>query len=280
MKVIKPTVLRDYPEAQYHSQSRLKSPRLTYSTAKTIIQKSPYHAFLQHPKLGGLRTQPTEAMSKGSIIHSLILGGGADVEIIHADSYRTKAAQEAKADALELGKIPLLEKDYAPMHEAARQIEINIKQLAPYFFDSHESELTVRYEIEGVQCQSRWDWIQPETGRQIDLKTTKDANPNECERSIINFGYDIQQAMYTQAAEQAFPEMAGRFTWEFIFAEIEPPYMVSIIEPDNSLAWLGERRMFRAVKTWESCLKSGNWPGYGRATVSAPSWIVNREEEL
>ena len=84
--------------------------------------------------------------------------------------------------------------------------------------------------------------------------------------------------MYLQAANKTWPEMAGRFTWEFIFVEPEPPYMVSVIETDSSMTWLGESKLKRASDKWKECLETGIYPGYGRQVVSAPGWAVSREE--
>lgn len=274
-------ILKNLSEEDYHSQSGQETPLFSYSVAKTLIQKSPYHAWLNHPLLGGMEYESTKAMEKGSIIHGLLLGGGQDLVIINADNYRTKLAQEEKQDSYNNGKIPILKKDMNEINASIDIVKDQIKELAPYFFEPHESELSIRYTLDnGVKCQSRIDWIQPETGRIIDLKTTADSAPDKLERSMLTFGYDIQEALYLECANKTWPEMAGRFTWEFIFIETEAPYMVSVVETDSSMSWLGEHKMNRASDKWAQCLESGKWPGYGRFKVAAPGWAVSREEEM
>ncbi len=274
-----PVILHDYPEADYHSQTGEKTPLFGYSTAKVLLEKSAYHAYLQHPLLGNEPRKPTTAMDKGSIIHGLLLGSGQEIEIIQADNFRTKVAQTAKAEAYEAGKIPILQKEMDNINVAVACIKAHIQILAPYFFDDHQSELSVRWEMDnGVKTQSRFDWIQPETGKIIDLKSCSDANPKVLDRKIIDFGYDIQEALYLQCANKAWPDMAGRFTWEFIFVEPETPYMVSVITTDSSMSWLGESKVKRAADKWKAGLASDQWPGYGRQVVSAPPWAVSREE--
>lgn len=273
-------IIKDLPEEVYHSQRGEETPLLTYSAVKTLVTKSPYHAYLNHPLLGGESRKATKAMDRGSIIHGLLLGSGQEIHVIYAENYRTKLAQEEKKEAYEAGKIPILVKDMTEITEAMKTITEQITDLSPYFFEPHESELTVKYELDnGVKCQSRIDWIQPETGRIIDLKTTADGSPEKIDKSIINFGYDIQEAMYTKCAEKAFPEMAGRFQWEFLFIETEAPYMVSIVETDSTMSWMGEHKLNRASDKWAECLQSDIWPGYGRFQVQAPGWAVSREEE-
>ena len=274
-----PIILHDYPEADYHSQAGEKTPLFSYSVAKVLLEKSPQHAYLQHPLLGNEPRKPTAAMDKGSIIHGLLLGGGPEIEIIQADNFRTKAAQELKAMAYEENKIPILQKDMDTIDEAVENIKEQILELTPYFFDDHESELSIRWEMDnGVKTQTRIDWIRLATGKIIDLKSCSDANPKVLDRKIIDFGYDIQEALYLQCANKAWPEMAGRFTWEFIFVEPEPPYMVSVITTDSSMSWLGESKVRRASDKWKAGLASDQWPGYGRQVVSAPPWAVSREE--
>ncbi len=276
---MKPIIHHDLPEADYHSQTGEKTPLFSYSTAKILLEKSPQHAYLQHPLLGNELRKPTAAMDKGSIIHGLLLGSGQTVAVIQADSFRTNVAKEARDTAYAEGKIPMLEKEMDTILEAVENAKAQILELAPYFFDKHESELSIRWEMDnGVKTQTRFDHITPETGKIIDLKSCSDANPKNLDKKIIDFGYDIQEALYLQCANKAWPEMAGRFTWEFIFVELEPPYMISVIETDSSMTWLGESKVRRASDKWAECLESGKYPGYGRQVVSAPPWAVSREE--
>ena len=66
-------ILKNLPEDRYHSQIDVGTPLLTYSAVKTLVTKSPYHAYLNHPKLGAVPHKSTKAMNKGSIIHGLLL---------------------------------------------------------------------------------------------------------------------------------------------------------------------------------------------------------------
>lgn len=280
-----PIILHDYPEADYHSQTGEETPLFSYSVAKTINSKSAYHAWLQHPLLGNEPRKPTATMDKGSIIHGLLLGGGQEIVIIQADSFRTNAAKDERDLAYSEDKIPILEMDMEKILVGTKIIKTKIHELAPYFFDDHQSELSVKWTMDnGVKCQSRFDWIQPEKGLIIDLKTTNDANPKVLDNHCNKFGYQIQLDMYTKAAEKTWPDMAGRFKWIFLFVEPEPPYMISINYVDGSMYWLGNSELQRAADKWKTCINSddyknkSNWPGYGENTISAPGWAVSREE--
>jgi len=273
-------IISDMDESDYHGQTGEETPLFSYSVAKTIIHKSLYHAWLEHPLLGGQTRKPTAAMDKGSIIHGMLLGNGPEIQVIEADSFRTNAAKAERDEAYEAGLTPIIRKDMDDLHVAAHEIERKLREIAPYFFDEkHQTELSIRWEMEnGVKTQSRIDWISEETPRICDLKTCADASPDAVQRSMIKFGYDIQQAMYLDCANRAFPDIAGRFTWEFIFVEIEPPYMVGVYETDASMIELGSMKAVRASNKWKAALETGVYPGYGRQMIYAPGWALNKEE--
>jgi hypothetical protein len=261
---------------RYHSQVGAKVPRLTYSIAKTLITKSPLHAWYEHPKLGGHSRPTTKAMDIGSIAHDMLLGGGDPVEVIDADSYRTKAAKDARDAAREAGSIPVLRKDY----EAAESLsEAALAQFPDVFHSDHLAEHTVTWEaFNGVECQSRFDWVSRDTGLILDIKTSSDACPRTFGKKIMNMGYDIQFGFYSMAFMSAWPGVAPE--WIFLVIESEPPYAVSVIKPDQEFIDHGMAKATRALKLWKECLESNQWPGYGYSVVSAPVWAISQEDSI
>jgi len=274
-------IIKGLSEEKYHSQEGEKTPLFSYSTAKTILQKSPYHAYLQHPLLGGQGDfKSSKAMDTGNLLHKLLLGEGADIEVIDADNFRGKDAREQRDNAYEVGKIPVLKKEYDEYLKVLDVIKEEIRKICPEFFLPHESELSVKWEMPGgIKVQSRFDWISPESALMIDLKTTTDASPEKVQRKIIDMGYDMQDSLYTQSANTVWPELAGRWKFLFIFLEVAPPYSVSVVELDSSFKWMGEQKINRAAEKWLDGLNNENWPGYGRFMLEAPQWAVKKEME-
>src|SRR4051812_44666757 len=86
-------------------------PSLSSSIASLMLQRSPAHAFAAHPRLGGHRSDPTEAMLNGTLIDSLLCGG--DTEIIESpyDEYRTKEAREWRDATAATGKLAVKRKE-------------------------------------------------------------------------------------------------------------------------------------------------------------------------
>jgi len=265
----------------YHSQTDAKTPRLTYSIAKILLAKSPMHAWYNHPLLGGHSITPTKAMDIGSIGHDILLGGGDPIDVLEFDSFRKKDAQTAKAESYAAGHIPILRKDYEKIELVTEKVKEQLKIYCPEFFEPHLSEHPVIWKAEnGTECQSKYDWVQPETGLMMDLKFTTDSSPEKCTRKIIDMGYDVQEAFYTEAFNKTYPDLAGRTNWKFIFVETEEPFAISVIETDSVFKEIGRAKMNKALDTWRTCLDADSWPGYGKSTVEAPGWLASKIMEV
>ncbi|MDP9181224.1 MAG: PD-(D/E)XK nuclease-like domain-containing protein, partial [Actinomycetota bacterium] len=94
-------LVSDFDEADYHAD-----PALSQSAAKVLMAcPARYRWQLDHPRAD------TAAFDVGHAAHAKVLGVGADIEVIEADSWRTKATTEAASNARAEGKVPLLRKD-------------------------------------------------------------------------------------------------------------------------------------------------------------------------
>src|SRR6478736_1784528 len=110
MSITTPGFYHDLTEAQYHADPA-PIPSLSSSCAKTLVQKSPMHAYAEHPRLGAAHREDTDEMDFGSLAHRLLLGKGAEIAELSSDSWRGKEAaafwDKAKAEK----KIPVLSKN-------------------------------------------------------------------------------------------------------------------------------------------------------------------------
>lgn len=256
-------------------------PSLSQSIAHRLVSESPLHAWLAHPRLGNQRGESTKALDDGTIMHKLLLGKGAAIEIIDAPDFRTKAAQSARDAAVECMKTPVLRHKYSALVEAADQLRDKCGVLGYEF--GGESEVAIEWEADGaagpVLCRSRLDHVFIDRGVIYDVKKTRSANPKYLRRNFYELGYDIQHAAYTRALAALRPDLVGRVDFVFLFLEIEPPYSVVPARPDGAFREIGAARWSRAVDIWQRCLKKGFWPGYcDRAvTLEAPPWVAIEE---
>ena len=111
-----------------------------------------------------------------------------------------------------------------------------------------------------------------------DLKTSRNAARPEFEKSILNFGYDVQAAHYLSGLETLYPIEQGDPFRRFIFIviESEPPHCCALYELDDDSLEEGERKRQVYLRKWRECVESSSWPGYpaGIQTASLPPWAL------
>jgi PDDEXK-like domain of unknown function (DUF3799) len=270
--------------AEYHADP-CKVASLSSSIAKIIVTKSPAHAYVEHPKFGGLAKASTRAQDDGSIIHKLVLGRGAELDVLNYADFRTKAAREARDNAIACGRIPITVAKFAPLEEAASIIKERAEDLLKFKFAPECSEIAIEFESEGAEgpvvCRSMLDSLRRENGRATiyDFKKIVSADPRTRSRHAYEYGYDIARAAYTEAVEKLDPELAGRVDFIFIFCELEPPYAVVPCRMTGEFEQLGRSRWQRGVEVWERCLSTGYFPSYceGIDYLEPPPWAMHDE---
>lgn len=272
-------MLKVMPASEYYGDP-CEKPSLSQSTAHTLLSRSPYHAWLEHPKLGGAKRESSKAMDDGTILHSMLLGTTCDIEWLDFPDYRTKAAQNARDEAIFNGMIPKLMKEHHRLDATTHAV---IKQLLDLDISlTGESEGVILWterdnQNREIHCKARLDLFDGVTI--TDLKSTNDAHPDKCLRRIIDAGYDMQAAVYVDAVTKQLPELAGRVKFRNIFFETEPPYLVTVVTQGETLLTLGRNKWSRAVNLWSHCLHENSWPAYGEVRLDAPAWALQKEME-
>lgn len=285
---IEPPCLLDLPASAYHADP-CGRPSLSSSVAATLIRQSPYHAWLRHPKLGGVAGEPTRETDRGSLIHALVLGAGVGcgVEIVPFDSYRTRAAQELRDAARDGGLIPVLEREYADAAAVAGAIVAGMGE-AGVAYTGGLAEHTIVWDeptaAGPVLCRGMMDLLHPDAGLILDLKTCRTAHPKACAAHVAEYGYDIQAAAYTSAVEKIRPDLAGRVDFAWVFAEELPAgsprrVILTVARPSGEMREYGRLRWGRACEAWAACLRDDHWPGYGTEEIrlDPPAWAMSEE---
>lgn len=277
--------------AQYH-RDPCERPSLSASCANVLLAKSAYHAWLQHPRLGGVQREATDAMDAGSLLHALLLEGGAGVEVIDAEDFRTNAAKTARDAARAAHRVPVLAKVYDAACALADDVGAQLRALG-IDLATGESEVSVEWtettdDGTDVLCRGRMDHLWLDRGLILDLKTCQSAHPRAVTKHVEAYGYHIQRAAYVSAMNKIRPDLAGRnpdpFT--FVFCETLPAASKrrAIVQPvklDALFRETGERRWKRAVETWARCIATDEWPAYAPTgetmVVEAPGWTLAEE---
>ena len=96
-------------------------------------------------------------------------------------------------------------------------------------------------------------------GLMLDLKSTKNAKPNNFMKDAANLGYGLQAAFYLYVARLA--GMKSRM-FGFIAIEKTPPFMHSVIVLDSNDITLEESKLMRLFDEYAFCINHNIWYGY------------------
>jgi hypothetical protein len=260
----------DINPTDYHARSEFSA-----TMAKELIAKSPLHA------KANVGRDPSKNLDRGTVVHRLLLGKGAEYVLVEANDWRTNAAKAARDEARERGLVPVLAHEIESYKETAEAIRGQLAARDIILDGASEVAITWTEQSPSgpVACRGMLDHLWLADGRILDLKVTADAAPGSVERTAENLGYAIQCAAYTRAVAALDPDLAGRVKFLFAFCEPDEPHAVNICQPDGVFRELGERRWLRAVHAWGECLATGKYPGYGDGInyLNPPAWALARE---
>jgi hypothetical protein len=282
VKTITKPGIYDIAEADYHADPT-PAPSLSKSIAKTLLDETPRHAWMKHPRLNPEYVSENKAIfDLGSAAHKLVLGAGAGLVVVDAADWRTKIAKEQRDAIYADGKVPLLPHNMEQAQGMANAAQAQLKHHpdARDAFQGGKSEQTIAWQDDGLWCRAMLDWMPDDGGILYDYKTTgASANADEYTRQIFNLGYDLQAAHYSEGFQKIMGGVNREF--RFIVQENKPPYAINVIQLQPSALDIAASRMNRAKAIFRQCLIDDRWPGYpGRVNhVEAPIWYEMRHSD-
>jgi hypothetical protein len=267
--------IHDIPADRYHADQIGDEPSLSRSIAHKILSQSPLHAWHAHPRLNPDR-QPIESgtLDNGSAAHALLFEG-VEAFVVDADSWRTNAAKEQRAQARKDGLIPLLAHQAEEVNRMVSAIAAQLDQLdvTPRPFTDGKPEMTLVWRDRGVLCRARLDWLRDDFTFVDDLKSTgTTANPREwARRQIWGKGLDLQVAMYRRGV-RVLKGIDAEF--RFIVVENQVPYALSVVSLAPDALALADAKLDRALDVFRECRDTDLWPSYLPRVhyVEAPPW--------
>ena len=226
-------------------------------TGLNWLRDSPaqYKYNLEHPP------EETKAMIFGSAFHKAIL----EPEQFH-DKYfiepdvdgRTKAGKDAKIQAGidNPGKKPLSQKDYDTLVEMQKSISGHLASM--YLDGCGEREVSMFWDLHGLQCRGKLDAVSRKQHIIVDLKTCDSVDISNVERSAVNYGYHIQAAFYSDGYHLLKGE---RPEFYFIMVEKTAPYVVSLFKASLDFIYFGQRECERLLNLYRWCIAHNEWHG-------------------
>lgn len=270
---------------EYHADPCV-TPSLSSTLAKTLLLKSPLHAYVLSSRLSGNAiSTDSKTFDLGRAAHEAVLGKGGGVVEIPDDvlasngALSTKAAKEFIEAARLDGKTPLKSGEIKRISKMADCLNSKLKKLGIKFNPDH-SEKAAFAHIDGVWCRAMFDNAPNHEKVIYDFKTCESADPLACERSIINYGYDIQAAHYLDVWHKITGETRA---FRFVFQEKQAPFDACVLELDSEAVLMGAKKARRAREIWKLSLEQDYWEGYplGIHKVSLPAYYhekwLNRE---
>lgn len=261
--------IHDIPMSAYLADP-CPEPALSTTTVQLLVERSPRHAWLHHPRLGNGDRDESSRADLGSAAHARLLGGDRAIVVVDAEDWRTKEARKQRDDAREAGLIPVLAKDeesITAMHGEARRV------LDTFGEGTAEQTLLWQDSKSGVWCKSRPDWLSASRELVVDYKTASTADPGSWIASALySGGYDLQAALVLRGLEAILGEAQREFV--FLVQEIDPPYLVSRIALGPDAIDLANRKVGAACRIWAECLRTNTWPGYDERIhwADSPAW--------
>lgn len=267
MKITAPGVY-DVAEDEYHAH-----PALSSSGARKLLPPSCPAIFHYERENGAGHKREFDL---GHAAHRLVLGVGAELHVVDAENYQTKAAREDRDAAYARGEIPLLRHEFDTVQAMAVKLGQH-PRAAEVFAEGGVAEQSLFWTDAdtGVQCRARLDYFTAD--RIVDYKTTTNVSLGHIAKSIDNFGYHCQDDWYrTAAVELGLIEPDAQFL--FVFQCKTAPYLVTVVELDDIDVKIGRDRNQMAREIFRDCTESGVWPAYSDdiERVSLPAYARRR----
>jgi len=283
---MKPGIYRDMDSATYFGDP-CDEPSLSQSIAKIILDHSPLHAKLAHPRLTLIAADDDEEPEKyikaqaiGNAAHKIMLARGKEIDVLSYNDFRTKEAKLARELAEKAGRTVILEKHMssakAMVAAAFAQIERHEANLT---FKDGTGEVAIVCQDDGVWLRSLVDWLGNDLRRCDDYKSGGvSVAPHVIGLRMVDQGWDIQAAMQERILDVLDPAGSGRRCFRFIAQENKPPYALTVCQLSEATMTMGRKKLQVAINAWKLCRKRNTWPGYTTRVVipEYPGWQETR----
>ncbi|VXC07130.1 PD-(D/E)XK nuclease-like domain-containing protein [Aeromicrobium sp. 9AM] len=248
-------VLDNMDEAEYHAH-----PALSATGMKWLL-RSPLH----YRQMIDNRVEKA-VFDLGHAVHAKVHGVGAGVIAIpenvlsKSGTTGTNAARDFIEKARAKGLVPLKAETVEKVDRIAEAVLRNVKARNLLELPGRtELSLFATDEETGVQLRGRLDRL-TDSHIPIDLKSTGDVRRYKIQRTIEDFGYDIQAETYRTLVRLALGVEPRPM--QLIFVETDPPHEVRVVQLAHE-DWInvGRSKMRAAIRVFARCAESGEWPG-------------------
>lgn len=271
----------DLPANAYHADP-VPGGSLSATGARTLLPPS-CPALFRHWQLHG--EDPKREFEFGHAAHAVVLGAGAPIEVIDAESYLPKYAQEARDAARAAGRTPLLLGEWQRVQAMASALRRHPAAGGLFQPGSGKPEQTLIWRDAefGVWRRAMLDWLPP-TGAApfivADYKTAPSVDTGHLRKALFEHGYAQQAAWYLDGVEALGLSPQWTPVFLLVFQQKHPPYLVVVAQPGPEEIQWGRVLNRKAMDLYRQCRATGQWPGYADDVISLtfPVWAQRQLE--
>ncbi len=252
---------------EYHSDC-CAGPSTSSSGIRTILENPQeywWESYLNPDRKVPVKTKP---MMLGSAAHILLLDeeGFAERYVLRPaelSGYKWNANRtEHKAwmSAQEkLGKIVITKEDIDTIQYMRDSLARHDLVKEGLINGDIEKSLIWKDEESGIWMKSRPDAVPFSSNIIVDLKTCAGTGLRAGQRSIENFGYDIQLGIAGWAMEAVLDRVVEKYVIAWV--STNPPYDAMVNPIHDEYPYWGRRKAMRGLEIMKECLDTGVWPG-------------------
>ncbi len=267
------TIEQPKPEsnAEYHADISRKS-----NSMLSVLKRSPQEFQGRYVTMTIPHPPSTEAMGIGHVTHCLSLEPmeyGNRFIVMPKMDRRTNAGKATYEEfqALANGKEVITEDDAETAKACVRAL-LSHDQIGPLLSMEAIIEKRINFVCNDVDMRCKLDWVKPEIKLILDVKTTSDASPWAFSKSIADYGYARQGALYRDAVAFEYG-----VDCRFLFAVVctKPPHEVACYELTDEAMCAGMEEAVGLLDEYKARCESNNWlPAWstGIVPIGLPSW--------
>lgn len=208
----------------------------------------------------------------GSVLHARFTGDDTPLTIVDAATWTGKAAKETRETVIASGGYSILAGDLSAVDGMEKALRGHSGASELLVDAAGGWEVSVFAEVDGVPSKARFDRLL-DSGVGVDVKTTK-AGPGSyaLSRAVLDYGYELQEAHYTEVAGAAGIELEA---FMFVFCQNVEPYHVTVVELDWAFLERGKALRDLALNRFLHPDFTPAYPGETEPlTLTLPRWAA------
>ncbi len=257
----------DMPNDDYHA-----SEGISKSGLDKIARSPAYYK-------GCKQKASTRPMEIGTAIHAAILEPerfDKEYFITEEDKRTSKKYKDAKA--IYGGEFTLTTQEGEKVSGMRESVGANYSAMQHLLSDGDAELSAFCIDPEtGINIRARFDWI-TKSRIVVDVKKTQDVRPNKFAKSVNEYRYHVQEAMYSFIYKQITGDDLEAFY--FLAVEEEAPHSNQIYLLDDTAREIGAYYFRRDLRIYADCINSGKWPeaDNGGGIIELPNFAINNYE--